>query len=164
MFSTDNRVWNWCVNFAIITKSALVSCESFAYVSTDNRFEISVSTSLLLQNLPLSVERVSRCSLQIIALKSVCQFRYCYKDAFVDQHTFKISSAASIEVFPAVRQYATLKIFAHCIIWNSSFFFEEVCTASPFAAFVHHSNYKEKIDLALLGSSRLNHNVKSGIQ
>ena len=47
--------------------------------STDNRFEISVSISLLLQNLPLLVERVSLCSIQKIALKLVCQFRYCHK-------------------------------------------------------------------------------------
>ena len=31
------------------------------------------------QNLPLLVERVSLCSLQIITLKVVYQFRYCYK-------------------------------------------------------------------------------------
>ena len=47
--------------------------------STDDHFEISVSTSLFLQNLPLSVERASLCSLQMIALKLVCQLRYCYK-------------------------------------------------------------------------------------
>ena len=55
------------------------SWESFALFSTDNRFEISVSISLLVQNLPLLVERVSLCSLQIIALKLVCRFCYCYK-------------------------------------------------------------------------------------
>ena len=33
---------------------------------------------LLLKSLPLLVERVSLCSLQIIALNLVCQFRYCY--------------------------------------------------------------------------------------
>ena len=55
------------------------SWESFALFSTDNRFEISVSISLLLQNLPLLVVRVSLCSLQIIALKLACQLRYCYK-------------------------------------------------------------------------------------
>ena len=42
--------------------------------STDNHFEISGSILLLLQNLPLLVERVSLCSLQIIALKLVCLF------------------------------------------------------------------------------------------
>ena len=43
--------------------------------STYNRFEISVSISLLLQNLALLVESVSLCSLHIIALKLVRQFR-----------------------------------------------------------------------------------------
>ena len=64
---------------AIVTQSALVSSESFALFSTDNPFEISVSISLLLQNLPLLLVRVSLCSLQIIALKLVSQLRYCYK-------------------------------------------------------------------------------------
>ena len=64
--------------------------ESFALFSTDNCFDISVSNSLLLQNLPLfllrsivylqyPVKRVSLCSLQITALKLVCKFRYCCK-------------------------------------------------------------------------------------
>ena len=47
--------------------------------STYNRFEIIVSESLQLRNLPLLVGRVSLCSLQIIALKLLCQSRYCYK-------------------------------------------------------------------------------------
>ena len=55
-----------------------VSSWDFRLFSADNRFEISVPISLLLQN-PLLVERVLLCSLQIIALKLVCQFRYCYK-------------------------------------------------------------------------------------
>ena len=55
------------------------SWEGFALFSTDDRFEISVPISLLLQNLPLLVERVSLCSLQIIALKLACKFHYCYK-------------------------------------------------------------------------------------
>ena len=38
-----------------------------------------MSISLLLQNLPLLVERVSLWSLQIVALKLVCKFRYCCK-------------------------------------------------------------------------------------
>ena len=45
------------------------SRKSFVLFSIDNRFEISVSYSLSLQNLPLLVERVSLFSLQIIALK-----------------------------------------------------------------------------------------------
>ena len=52
---------------------------SFALFSTDNYFEISVSISLLLQNLLLLVQRVSLCSLQIIAFKLVRQLGYCYK-------------------------------------------------------------------------------------
>ena len=55
------------------------SWASFGLFSTDNRFKISVSISLLLQNLPLLVERVSLCSLLLIALKLVYQFRYCCK-------------------------------------------------------------------------------------
>ena len=46
-----------------------LSWEGFALFSTDNPFEMSLSISLLLQNLLLLVERVSLCSLQIIALK-----------------------------------------------------------------------------------------------
>ena len=46
---------------------------------SDNRFEISVRIVLLLHDLPLLVERVSVCSLQIIAFKLVCLCRYCYK-------------------------------------------------------------------------------------
>ena len=69
---------NQCL-FAIVSKSTLVSWESFALFSTDNPFEISLSILLLLQNLPLLVERVSLCSLEIIALKLVCEFCYCYK-------------------------------------------------------------------------------------
>ena len=45
----------------------------------NNRFKISVSVSQLLQNLPLLLERVLLCSLQIIALKLICHFRSCYK-------------------------------------------------------------------------------------
>ena len=47
--------------------------------STDNCFKISVSILLLSQNMHLLVERVSLCSLQILALKSVCRFRHCDK-------------------------------------------------------------------------------------
>ena len=53
--------------------------ESFVLFSTNNRFEISLSMSLLSQNLPLLVERVLLCSLHTIALKLVCQFCYSYK-------------------------------------------------------------------------------------
>ena len=42
------------------------------------RFEISVSNSLLVHNLPLLVERVSLCSLHKMALKLVGQICYCY--------------------------------------------------------------------------------------
>ena len=41
-------LWNSCLNFAIVTKSALVSWESFALFSTENRFEINVESFALL--------------------------------------------------------------------------------------------------------------------
>ena len=75
---SDNRV-EISVPMSLFTKYALVSWESFALFSTDNRFEISVSISLLPQNMPLLVERVSLCSLHIIALNLVFQFRYYHK-------------------------------------------------------------------------------------
>ena len=68
-----------CANLAIATETALVSWESFAFFSTDNRFKISVPIWILLQNLPLLVERVSLCSLHKIALKLVYRFCCCYK-------------------------------------------------------------------------------------
>ena len=56
--------------------------------STDNHFEVSVSISLLLQNMPLLVERFSLCSLPIITLKLVCQSHYCYKICPCFQHLY----------------------------------------------------------------------------
>ena len=53
--------------------------QSFALFSIHNRFKFNVSIFLQLQNLPLLVERVSLCSLQIMALKLVFQFYDCCK-------------------------------------------------------------------------------------
>ena len=80
LFSTDNRFEiSVPISLLLLQNLPLLVERVFALLSTDNRFEISLSIWLLLQNLPLLVERVSLCSLRINASKLVSQFRYCYK-------------------------------------------------------------------------------------
>ena len=90
MFSIDDP-FQISVSTQLLLQNVLFFVESFALFSTHDHFEIGVSISLLLPNLPLLVERVSFCSLQIIALKKVRQFRDCYKICPCSQRRFKIT-------------------------------------------------------------------------
>ena len=77
LFFLEIKILNKIAKFGSVFE--ICSWESFALFSTHNRFETSVPISLFLRNLSLLVERVSLCSLHIIALKLVCQLCYCYK-------------------------------------------------------------------------------------
>ena len=48
-------------------------------LSVENKAKLSQVEIVLMRCFEFPVERVWLCSLQIIALKLVCQFRYCYQ-------------------------------------------------------------------------------------